>query len=129
MVNISKRLWDKAGKERIPLTGTFELLPMCNLSCKMCYVRKSWKEVQEKGGLLSAEYWLKVADEAVEQGLLYLLLTGGEPFMHGEFKKIMRGMLERGVQVSINTNGTLIDDEMAAWLNETIYMNIFCYLQ
>lgn len=129
MVNISKRLWDKAGKERIPLTGTFELLPMCNLSCKMCYVRKSWKEVQEKGGLLSAEYWLKVADEAVEQGLLYLLLTGGEPFMHGEFKKIMSGMLERGVQVSINTNGTLIDDEMAAWLNEhrPIRINLTLY--
>ena len=129
MALITKRLWDKAGKERIPLTGTFELLPTCNLSCKMCYVRKSWKEVQEAGGLLPAEYWFQVADEAVEQGLLYLLLTGGEPFMHGEFKKIMSGMQERGIQVSINTNGTLIDEDMAAWLNEhrPIRINVTLY--
>ena len=129
MALITKRLWDKAGKERIPLTGTFELLPTCNLSCKMCYVRKSWKEVQEAGGLLPAEYWFQVADEAVEQGLLYLLLTGGEPFMHGEFKKIMSGMQERGIQVSINTNGTLIDEDMAAWLNEhrPIRINLTLY--
>ena len=52
---ISRRLWAKAGAERIPLTGAFELLPICNFACKMCYVRKSrsgesrrtdeWKEV------------------------------------------------------------------------------------
>lgn len=26
---ISRRLWAKAGAERIPLTGAFELLPIC----------------------------------------------------------------------------------------------------
>ena len=129
MSRITRYLWNKAGRERIPLTGTFELLPTCNLSCKMCYVRKSWKEVQEAGGLLPAEYWLRIADQAAQEGLLYLLLTGGEPFLHGEFKAIMSGMLERGIQVSINTNGTLIDEEMAMWLNEhrPIRINITLY--
>ena len=31
---ISRRLWAKAGAERIPLTGAFELLPICNLPAK-----------------------------------------------------------------------------------------------
>ena len=31
---ISRRLWAKAGAERIPLTGAFELLPICNFACK-----------------------------------------------------------------------------------------------
>ena len=49
---ISRRLWAKAGAERIPLTGAFELLPICNFACKMCYVRKSRAEVEKAGGLM-----------------------------------------------------------------------------
>ena len=46
---ISRRLWAKAGAERIPLTGAFELLPICNFACKMCYVRKSRAEQENAG--------------------------------------------------------------------------------
>ena len=118
MSNITKHLWDKAGRERIPLTGSFELLPACNLSCQLCYGRKSWKEVEAEGGLLPAEFWLQLADEAMKEGLLYPLLTGGEPFLREDFQEILDGLLKRGLQVSINTNGTLIDEKMARWLNE-----------
>lgn len=52
---ISRRLWAKAGAERIPLTGAFELLPICNFACKMCYVRKSRAEVRRTDG------WKEVA--------------------------------------------------------------------
>lgn len=129
MSNITKHLWDKAGRERIPLTGSFELLPACNLSCKMCYVRKSWKEVEAEGGLLPAEFWLQLADEAMKEGLLYPLLTGGEPFLREDFQEILDGLLKRGLQVSINTNGTLIDEKMARWLNEhrTLRLNLTLY--
>lgn len=100
----------------IPLTGAFELLPVCNLHCKMCYVRKSMAEVNELGGLLPAEQWLDWARQARDEGLLYPLLTGGEPFLHRDFQEIFAKMLEMGLQVSINSNGTLIDEPMAKWL-------------
>lgn len=113
MDKIRDRLWKKAAVMGIPLTAAFELLPVCNLSCKMCYVRKSMAEVQKAGGLIRAEQWLAWANEAKEEGMLFPLLTGGEPLLHPDFWEIYAGMLEMGMQVSINSNGTLIDREVA----------------
>lgn len=129
MGKVSDRLWDKAGAMRIPLTGAFELLPLCNLHCKMCYVRKSAEEVRDAGGLLPAEFWLDAARQARDEGMLYPLLTGGEPFLRRDFQEIMGGMLEMGLQVSINSNGTMIDEAMARWLglHMPVKINITLY--
>lgn len=118
MGKIADGLWKKAGEQRIPLTGAFELLPVCNLKCKMCYVRKSMEEVNSLGGLLPAEFWLDCAKQACDLGLLYPLLTGGEPFLRQDFQEIMAGIQQMGMQVGINSNGTMIDEPMAAWLQK-----------
>ena len=52
---ISKYLFAKASKSKIPLSGTFELSPCCNLDCRMCYVRKTKQEVNELGGEKTVE--------------------------------------------------------------------------
>ena len=80
----TKMLYNKAGRARIPLSGTFELSPVCNFSCRMCYVRKTPQEVRESPrGILTLNQWLEIAREAREQGMLFLLLTGGEPLLCG----------------------------------------------
>lgn len=117
MEKISDRLWNKASLMRIPLTGAFELLPVCNLHCKMCYVRKSMAEVNAAGGLIPTEQWLDWAKQARDGGMLTPLLTGGEPFLHRDFQEILAKMQEMGLQVSINSNGTMIDETMAKWLS------------
>lgn len=129
MAQIARHLWDKAGQKRVPLSGAFELLPTCNLSCKMCYVRKTQKEVEEAGGLLPADFFMNVVDEAMKLGMLFPLLTGGEPFLRQDFQEIMGKMLERGLQVSINSNGTIIDESMARWLgmHRPVRLNITLY--
>lgn len=108
---ISNVLHKKASVSRIPLSGTFELTPVCNLNCKMCYIRKSEEERKAIGPLRSADEWIAAGKEARDLGMLYILLTGGEPFLHPEFEKILAGLHELGLVISINTNGTLIDDE------------------
>lgn len=118
MQSIKDRLIEKASREQFPIMSAFELLPVCNLKCKMCYVRKSMEDVQNAGGIKDAKWWLNVAKDAAEYGLLYPLLTGGEPFLHPEFDKILSGMLNMGLQVSVNSNGTLIDKKWAAFLSE-----------
>ena len=118
MPDIKDRLLEKAARARLPIMSAFELLPVCNLHCKMCYVRKPMEYVRAHGGLKSAEWWIAVAKEAADCGLLYPLLTGGEPFLHPEFKEILAGMTRLGLQVSINTNGTMIDREWAEFLSK-----------
>lgn len=129
MQSIKDRLIEKAARARRPIMSAFELLPVCNLQCKMCYVRKSMDYVNEHGGLKSAKWWLSVAKDAADCGLLYPLLTGGEPFLHPEFKEILSGMIKMGLQVSINSNGTLINREWAEFLSKNcpIRMNITLY--
>ena len=117
MSKVQDRIFEKASHARIPIKCSFELQPVCNLQCKMCYVRKSMDHGRANGGLKDADWWLAMAKAGAEQGLLYPLLTGGEPFLHPEFDRILAGMLELGLQVSINTNGTLIDEKWAAFLN------------
>lgn len=76
------------------------------------------EDVKKGGGLKDAKWWLNLAKDAAECGLLYPLLTGGEPFLHPEFSQILSGMLKMGLQVSINSNGTLINKEWADFLNK-----------
>lgn len=128
-MNLRERLNQKAAMEKIPIMAAFELLPICNLSCKMCYVRKTVDEVRYAGGIKDGEWWLALAEEARDCGLLYPLLTGGEPFLHPDIRKILERMLEMGLQVSVNSNGTMIDREMAQFLskNRPVRINLTLY--
>ena len=111
-----KYLCDQAFATATPISGTLELLPTCNMNCRMCYVRMSPEEMKRQGRMLGADEWLRIADEAAGKGALFLLLTGGEPLLYPEFLKIYEGVRKRGICVTINTNGTLITEELAdAW--------------
>ena len=83
---LTQYLFDRASRTLTPLSGTFELSPVCNLACKMCYVRKTPAEVAASPrppvGLIQ---WLSIAEQARDAGMLYLLLTGGEPFLWQDF--------------------------------------------
>lgn len=108
-------LYAKACHMHIPLNGTFELSPVCNFSCRMCYVRKSAKEVRESPrGILTLADWRRIAREARDAGMLELLLTGGEPLLWPDFWTLYEELIDMGFLVSINTNGSLIDEKAIA---------------
>lgn len=107
---LTNYLMNKAGRLGLPMNGTFELSPLCNFACKMCYVRKTPREVREHDRpMMQKEQWLSLAKTARDAGLLYLLITGGEPFLHPDFWEIYETVVNMGILVSINTNGSLID--------------------
>ena len=116
MANIKDRLYAKASKRRAPLTGAFELTPMCNFACKMCYVRKNVKEVKALGGLLPLEFWLDIARQSAKAGTMFPLITGGEPFSYPYIQELYEAMIDLGMQVSINSNASLIDEKIIEWL-------------
>ena len=115
---LENHLYTRAAQKRIPISGTFELLPVCNLDCKMCYVKRSMAEVRQMGGLRSADEWIALGRSAVDAGMLFLLLTGGEPFLYPEFRRLYTALHGMGLAIDINSNGTLIDEAQVAWLRQ-----------
>lgn len=108
---LTQFLFQKATQGRVPLSGTFELTPLCNFSCPMCYVRQTAQQVAaHPRPMLTLDQWLKLAEEAKEAGMLYLLLTGGEPFLWPDFWPLYDRLIEMGFLVSINSNGSAIDE-------------------
>lgn len=91
MASIKDRLYKQASKERVPLTGAFELSPLCNFRCRMCYVRKTAEEAEQEGGIRPFEFWLDVARQAKEAGTVFPLLTGGRGISLSSYPRAVRG--------------------------------------
>ena len=115
---IEQMLVERASRMRLPIACTLELTPLCNFNCRMCYVRLSGEELRERGRLLHGGEWLRIAEEMKTAGVLFVLLTGGEPLLHPDFREIYRGLISMGMIVSVNTNGSLIDEEWADFFAE-----------
>ena len=126
---MTEYLFRKATRQRIPLGGTFELTPVCNMDCRMCYVKMSRQQQEAIRPLMTAGEWLHLAEEAKNQGMLYLLLTGGEPFSRPDFREIMTGLHDMGLVLTINSNGTLITEKTMEWLVQVppVRINITLY--
>ncbi len=120
-------MWAKI--QRFPLNATFELTPLCNLRCPMCYVRLDRASMEQQGRLLSAAEWLEIARQSCDMGTLNVILTGGEPFLHTEFWDNYEGLKEMGLLVIIYTNGCLIDEKVVERLkaNPPYNMKISIY--
>lgn len=115
---VERQILARAGRTRTPANGSIELLPLCNMNCDMCYVRLSREEMERQGRLRTADEWLEVGRQMKEAGVLFLLLTGGEPFLYPEFRRLYLGLREMGMILTINTNGTLIDEELAEFFGK-----------
>ena len=113
MDSMEKRLIQKAYIKQAPINGSLELLPLCNMNCDMCYVRLSKAEMEQKGRLRTKEEWISLARQMKDAGTLFLLLTGGEPLLFPEFKELYKELQNMGMILTINSNGTLINEEWA----------------
>lgn len=109
--NFSEEFHKNLKGKRIPLSGTLELTFRCNLNCKHCYCPQN-----PCGEELSTEEIFKIINEITEAGCLWLLFTGGEPLVRKDFADIYLYAKKKGLLVSLFTNGTLFNEEMADFL-------------
>lgn len=108
----------RAKQQKIPINGSLELLPLCNMNCDMCYVRLTREEMEAAGRLRSLQEWLDLGQQMADAGTLFLLLTGGEPLLYPDFKILFQKLKQMGMFLTINTNGTLIDEDWADFFEE-----------
>jgi SynChlorMet cassette radical SAM/SPASM protein ScmE len=86
----------------------------CNLSCKHCLNRNSPAPDPD----MTNEELFKVMEELSKLEVKNVSLFGGEPLCHPDFKPIVEYANKCALNLSLNTNGTLIDREMARWLKK-----------
>ena len=113
MNGVERALIERAREQKAPVNGSIELLPLCNMNCDMCYVRMSREEMEKQGRLRTLAEWTDLGRQMAEAGVLFLLLTGGEPLLYPDFKELYLALKRMGMILTINTNGTLIDEEWA----------------
>lgn len=116
--SVEKALLLYAKNNAIPVSGSLELLPLCNMNCEMCYVRLNKNEMEQRGHLRSIEEWIWLAEEMNKAGVLFLLLTGGEPLLYPEFQELYLRLKQLGMILTVNTNGTLLDASWADFFME-----------
>jgi SynChlorMet cassette radical SAM/SPASM protein ScmF len=93
----------------------------CNARCYHCYqpVVPVADATRPAGpGQLGADELLALVASARPLGLKGVKITGGEPFLRRDMAEIVAGLGGLGLQISIETNGTLVDERMADLLVE-----------
>ncbi|MGE5532909.1 MAG: radical SAM protein [Bacillota bacterium] len=90
-----------------PFLVVWDFTHRCNLSCKHCYSNSGDVEEEE----LSTEQALAVVDQLADAGVTALAFSGGEPLTRKDFFQVARYASDRGLYVSLASNGTLLSKE------------------
>ena len=107
--SFSNYLDEKAREKGIPVHGQFELTPLCNFSCKMCYVHLNADQLAGRQ-IISIETWKNLMHQAWEAGMMHATLTGGECLIYPGFDELFLFLHSLGCEISVFTNGYLLDD-------------------
>ncbi len=99
----------KAREKGIPLFGDFELTPLCNFDCKMCYVHLDADQLHGQS-VLPVEIWKDLMHQAWEAGMLSANLSGGECLTYPGFEELFLYLHSLGCEVGVLTNGLLLDE-------------------
>jgi len=87
-----------------------ELTNYCNFRCLMCPT--GTHTFQREAGFMSDEIYAKILEEIKEYKTPLRFIRWGEPLLHKNFLKYLKMAKEQGILCHLNTNGSLINDEM-----------------
>ncbi len=101
-------LWKKLEGKRIPVAFNMEITARCNNNCRHCYTNLPAGDALAREKEFSAAEIGAIADEAASLGSIWCLVTGGEPLLREDFPDIYLSLVQKGLLVSVFTNGALI---------------------
>lgn len=104
--------------KRAPLSVSIEVTRRCPLQCQHCYNNLSMGDLQARSRELTLEEYVKVFDELADLGTLWLTFTGGEIFGRKDFLEIYTAAKKKGFLITLFTNGTLITEQIADYLQQ-----------
>ncbi len=101
---------------KTPRSLDISITNRCNLRCTYC---SHFTGAGDVGQDLSKEEWLQFFEELNRCAVMNATLEGGEPFCRKDFEELIEGIVRNRMRFNILSNGTLITDEMAAFLAST----------
>ena len=88
----------------------------CNLACRHCWISPTYIKGGNGGRHVRVDHVRKTIREALPLGLQTVKLTGGEPMLHPQFREVVSVADSESLEIHIETNGTLINQELAVFL-------------
>lgn len=98
------------------------VLEACNFRCRQCFFKFGTKK------LLPVEGWKKIIDNCIAgANVIEFNIAGGEPMLYPGLVELVQYIRDKGVKVSLITNGSLMDEEWVkncAGMFETIGFSV-----
>ena len=85
-----------------PVIASWRVTNRCNQSCLNC---RLWaREIIEP----ETPEMLLMIDKLFTEGIRFLVFTGGEPLLREDIERIINYSAQKGIQITLNTNGRLL---------------------
>lgn len=104
----------RSASERRPVV-VWNITRRCNLSCIHCYTDSHNTEYP---GELTTDEAKKLIRDLASFGIPALLISGGEPLIRKDIFAVAQFAKDLNLRLTLSTNGTLIDKEMARRIKE-----------
>ncbi len=108
-----RQAFERASKERAPVVGAFDLTYRCNFRCVHCYCGHLVSCACSQAEELSTKQAADLLRQAADAGCLFMVLSGGEPLLRGDFLHLYEVAKRLGLLVTVFTNGSLISTRHA----------------
>lgn len=99
---------------KYPTQISVNITNRCNLACTHCMNNSGCRVGEE----MQLETIRRIVDYMSERGIVCFDISGGEPFVHPDIKEILKYAKSKGLNISIATNGTLLNEELIEILIE-----------
>lgn len=101
-------------KFKAPIYASFQILDICNLKCIHCFNDSKSNNTK----IMPLNDVKNVIDQLSDFGVFILGLTGGETLMHPNILEIIKYATSKRMQITMNSNGTLLTYDLAKKLKE-----------
>lgn len=105
---------------KAPISVVWSLSYRCNLHCMHCYQNASNPSPDE----LTLSEQLEIVDQLSDAGVSMVVLSGGEPLTNPNLRALIERIRSREMEISIDSNGVLVNREMANYLKSAGVLSI-----
>ncbi len=116
--DFSSLFHEKVSGARVPANVTLEITHRCPLKCQHCLNNLPMNDVEARNREMDLADYRRVIDQLADAGSFWILFTGGEIFARNDFLEIYTYAKQKGMIITLFTNGTMISPRIADHLLE-----------